>query len=120
MFFISSHLSTSSGCSSHYISRAKKLKYSVSKYRSPPVNEMKPKSSCDGEMLRPYGMIIIKLTRTHHSTYSMVPDKNRAVFIRTSGGIPPVVFREGCVFSFSTPVVFIRTAVFCFCLMMFL
>ena len=34
--------------------------------------------------------------------YTMVPDKNRAVFIRTSGGIPPCLFLWTMFFSFCT------------------
>ena len=44
--------------------------------------------------------------------YSMVPDKNRAVFIRTSGGIPPVFISVDHVFLFLHPVIFIQT-MFC-------
>ena len=42
----------------------------------------------------------------------MVPDKNRAVFIRTSGGIPPVLISVDHVFLFLHPVIFIQTMFF--------
>ena len=44
--------------------------------------------------------------------YSMVPDKNRAVFIRTSGSIPPVLIFVDHVFLFLHPVIFIHTMFF--------
>ena len=42
----------------------------------------------------------------------MVPDKNRAVFIRTSGGIPPVLISVDHVFLFLHLVIFIQTMFF--------
>ena len=42
----------------------------------------------------------------------MVPDKNRVVFIRTSGGIPPVLISVDHVFLFLHPVIFIQTMFF--------
>ena len=44
--------------------------------------------------------------------YSMVPDKNCAVFIRTSGGIPPVFISVDHVFLFLHTVIFIQTMFF--------
>ena len=44
--------------------------------------------------------------------YSMVPDKNRAVFFRTSGGIPPVFISVDHVFLFLHPVIFIQAMFF--------
>ena len=42
----------------------------------------------------------------------MVPDKNRAVFIRTSGGIPPVFISVDHVFLFLHSVIFIQAMFF--------
>ena len=42
----------------------------------------------------------------------MVPDKNRAVFIRTSGGKPPVLISVDHVFLFLHLVIFIQTMFF--------
>ena len=47
-----------------------------------------------------------------YRNYSMVPDKNRTVFIMTSGGIPAEFISVDHIFHFNPPVVFIQTAVF--------
>ena len=52
--------------------------------------------------------------------YSILPDQNRAVFIRIDGQQPPCCFYlDGC-FPFLHPVVFVWTVFFCFCPLSFL